>query len=265
MKFPKIMGILNVTPDSFSDGGKFLDLERAIEWGLRLFEDGADIVDVGGESTRPNAEPVPADVEIKRVIPVIEGILKHRSDAFISIDTMKLEVAKLALQAGAQMINDVSGLQNEPLLAKLASEKKVPLVIMHMKGTPRTMQINPHYNNVVEEVFNFLDDKIKFARKLGVEQCYADVGIGFGKTVEHNWELLKNLERFHSLGVGLLLGISRKSFIGKTLDIDNPEDRDLPTLLLHTLLLPKEIDIIRVHNVRQFKNLRQLYEKLFDN
>lgn len=259
------MGILNVTPDSFSDGGKFFDTDNAIEWGLKLLDDGADIIDIGGESTRPNAEPVPEEEEIKRVLPVIRGILKKRPKAFISIDTMKYEVAKLAIESGVKMINNVSGLQTDVRFAQLASDYDVALVIMHMKGTPATMQNNPIYNNVVDEVYNFLDEKIKLAKSFGVREIYADVGIGFGKTIQHNWELLKNLEKFHSLNIPLLLGISRKSFIGKTLGIEKPKDRDLPTLLLHSLLLEKNVDIIRVHNVIQFKYLKVLYDELFEN
>ncbi|MGQ9818399.1 MAG: dihydropteroate synthase [Candidatus Kapaibacteriales bacterium] len=257
------MGILNVTPDSFSDGGKFLNKEQAIEWGLTLLEDGADIIDIGGESTRPYAKPVSPEEEINRVIPVIEGILNHKPDAFISVDTTKSKVAVSAVKAGAKMINDVSGLQNDPNIAEVANKYSASLVIMHMKGTPQTMQVNPHYDNIVGEVYEFLESKIEFAKKNGVKEIYADVGIGFGKTVEHNWELLRNIEKFYSLGIPLLLGISRKSFIGKTLGIENPVDRDLPTLLLHTLLLTKNIEIIRVHNVRQFHVLKILYEKLF--
>lgn len=265
MKFPKIMGIINVTPDSFSDGGMFIDTQAAIAWGIQLLHDGADILDVGGESTRPGSEPVSITEELRRVVPVIEGIKKDRPDAVISIDTMKYEVAKEAVEAGATIINDVSGLQNDIRLAHLAAEKNCTLVIMHMQGTPKTMQINPTYQNVVEEIFEFLQNKIEIAKQLGVRSIVADVGIGFGKTVEHNWELIRNIPRFYDLQVPLLIGISRKSFIGKTLCIENPIERDLPTLLLHTLLLNFNIDIIRVHNVKQFQMLRTLYEKLYEN
>lgn len=265
MNFPKIMGIVNVTPDSFSDGGMFYDSKAAVAWGLKLLEDGADILDIGGESTRPGSDPVSVTEELRRVIPVIEGIKKERPDAVISIDTTKYDVAKAAIEAGATIINDVSGLQNDIRLASLAGEKNCTLVIMHMLGTPKTMQINPKYENVVEEIFSFLKNKIDIAKQFGVKSIVADVGIGFGKTVEHNWELLRNIPRFYELNVPLLLGISRKSFIGKTLNIDNPIERDLPTLLLHSLLLNFKIDIIRVHNVKQFQMLRVLYQKLYEN
>lgn len=265
MKFPKIMGIVNVTPDSFSDGGLFIKPNAAIEWGLRLIEDGADIIDIGGESTRPNAESVTVSEELKRVIPVIEGIKKRNPKSVISIDTTKYEVAKEAVEYGATFINDVSGLRNDIRLAELAAEKSCSLIVMHMQGTPKTMQINPTYENVVEEVFQFLRNQIEIAKSYGVQTVIADVGIGFGKTVEHNWELLRNLNKFSKLGVPLLLGISRKSFIGKTLSIDNPVERDIPTLLLHSLLLRFEIDIIRVHNVKQFTMLRTFYAKLYED
>ncbi|MGB9771920.1 MAG: dihydropteroate synthase [Candidatus Kapaibacteriota bacterium] len=265
MKFPKVMGIINVTPDSFSDGGLFVNPDAAIAWGLKLLEDGADILDIGGESTRPGSEPVEITEELRRVLPVIEGIKKVRPDAVISIDTMKYEVATRAVEAGATIINDVSGLQNDIRLATLAAEKNCTLVIMHMLGTPKTMQINPTYQNVVEDIFNFLQSKIEIARQLGVKTIVADVGIGFGKTVEHNWELIRNIPRFYDLRVPLMIGISRKSFLGKTLQIENPIDRDLPTLLLHSLLLNFNIDFIRVHNVKQFQLLRTLYQKLYEN
>ncbi|MFN3306656.1 MAG: dihydropteroate synthase [Candidatus Kapaibacteriota bacterium] len=265
MKFPKIMGVINVTPDSFSDGGLFFNSNAAVRWGLELLNDGADILDIGGESTRPGAQPVAVSEELKRVLPVIEGIRKEVPDAVISIDTNKYEVAKEAVEAGASIINDVSGLQNDVGLAYLAAENNCTLVIMHMQGTPATMQNNPTYQNVVEEIYCFLESKIQFARQLGVKSIVADFGVGFGKTVEHNWELLRNIPRFYALNVPLLVGISRKSFLGKTLNIENPIERDVPTLILHTLLLNFNIDIIRVHNVKQFRMLKKLYQCLYDS
>ncbi len=265
MKFPKIMGVINVTPDSFSDGGLFINSEVAVQWGLELLRDGADILDIGGESTRPGAQPVTVSEELKRVLPVIEGIKKEAPDAIISIDTTKYEVAKEAVESGARIINDVSGLQRDVRLANLAAENNCTLVIMHMQGTPATMQNNPTYQNVVEDIYNFLETQIQLAKQIGVKSIVADFGIGFGKTVEHNWELLRNIPRFYELNVPLLVGISRKSFLGKTLNIENPIERDVPTLILHTLLLNFNIDIIRVHNVRQFKILKKLYQSLYDN
>lgn len=265
MKFPKLIGIINVTPDSFSDGGLFFNPDAAIRWGLELLKDGADILDIGGESTRPGAQPVSAIEELKRVLPVIEGIKKEAPGAIISVDTTKYEVAKEAIEAGASIINDVSGLQNDIRLAYLAAEKNCTLVIMHMQGTPSIMQINPTYENVVEDIFKFLESKIQMAKQIGVKSIVADFGIGFGKTLEHNWELLRNIPRFYELNVPLLLGISRKSFLGKTLNIENPIERDVPTLILHTLLLNFNIDFIRVHNVRHFQILKKLYQRLYEN
>lgn len=258
--FPKIMGILNVTPDSFSDGGKYSDYESAIRQADSMIESGADIIDIGGESTRPGAEAVDAATEISRVVPVIRYIRARNADIQISIDTTKREVALDAIGAGANMINDISGLSFEPELASLAAKYDIPIVLMHMQGTPRTMQVNPRYHDVVEDVFTALREKIEFARRAGARQIYADVGIGFGKSVEHNLELLKYLKRFKKLGTGLLLGISRKSFIGKMLGIDNPEYRDLATTILHSFLLDAEIDIIRVHNVDFHVQLKKIFE-----
>ncbi len=260
--FPKIVGILNVTPDSFSDGGMFVDPKVGISWGIQLHKDGADIIDVGGESTRPGAEAVSVEEELRRVLPVIEGLKKEIPKVMISIDTMKYEVAEKAVALGATIINDVSGLQNDIRLAELAAKHDCSLIIMHMKGTPNTMQLNPQYDDVVEEIFRFLENNINIAKSLGVKNIVADVGIGFGKTVEHNWELLCNFERFYDLGVPLMLGISRKSFIGKTLNIENPLERDVPTALLHSLLLKYRIDYIRVHNVRLLNTLKVLHSKL---
>lgn len=260
--FPKIMGILNVTPDSFSDGGKYFETSKAIEHALMMIDDGADIIDIGGESTRPGAEEVPIDEEIKRIEPVISGIRRHNKEVTISIDTRKYEVAKIALESGANIINDISGLTNDIRILELGKEFNCSLIIMHIQGTPKTMQNNPYYNNVVEEVFNFLNEKINICRNFGVHNIIADVGIGFGKNYEHNIELLRNIAKFKELNVPLLLGISRKSFIGKMTGIVEPENRDIPTALIHALLLNKSIDIIRVHNVKLLSVLKIIYESL---
>ncbi len=257
-QFPIIMGILNVTPDSFSDGGKYFSEQQAINHALKLLEDGADIIDIGGESTRPGAEPVSTAVEIQRVAPIIKELKKQKPETIISIDTVKYDVASAALDAGATMINDISGLDSDPEIASLAAEMNVSLVLMHIQGVPRNMQKNPVYSNVVEEVFNSLKSKIDFASSKGVKSIYADVGIGFGKTFEHNIELLKNLHKFEDLDVPLLLGISRKSFIGKMLGIDTPEMRDIPSAIIHALLLKNKIGIIRVHNVSLLNQLRKI-------
>ncbi|MCS7169977.1 MAG: dihydropteroate synthase [Candidatus Kapabacteria bacterium] len=258
-QFPQIMGVINVTPDSFSDGGLCAEFQAAIEHALQLVEEGADILDIGGESTRPGAEPVPVEEELRRVVPVVEGIRRHHREIPISIDTTKYEVAAGALAAGATMLNDISALRFDPRIGELAAEHDVPLVLMHMQGTPRTMQDNPRYSDVVAEVKAFLQERIAYARGLGVRHIIADVGIGFGKTVEHNWELLRRHREFLALGVPMLLGISRKSFLGKTLGIEDPRRRDCATALLHALLLDSGISIVRVHNVALMAQLRRLW------
>lgn len=259
VSFPQLMGIVNVTPDSFSDGGVYNEAEAAVAHALQLVQDGADILDIGGESSRPGAAEIPAHEELQRVVPVIEGIRKANADIPISIDTVKYDVARAALQAGATMINDISGLDSEPRLAELAAEYEVPLVLMHMAGTPRTMQQNPTYNDVVQDVFDALAAKLERARSLGAKQLYADVGIGFGKTMEHNLQLLANHKKFTDLGVPLLLGLSRKSFLGKLLGIEKAQERDVATLAMHLLLQDSGADIIRVHNVQYLAQARVLH------
>lgn len=262
VSFPQLMGIVNVTPDSFSDGGAYNEAEAAVAHALQLVQDGADILDIGGESSRPGAAEIPAHEELQRVVPVIEGIRKANADIPISIDTVKYDVARAALQAGATMINDISGLDSEPRLAELAAEYEVPLILMHMAGTPRTMQQNPTYNDVVQDVFDALAAKIERARSLGAQQLYADVGIGFGKTMEHNLQLLANHKKFTELGVPLLLGLSRKSFLGKLLGIEKAQERDVATLAMHLLLQDSGAEIIRVHNVQYLVQARVLHRAL---
>lgn len=265
LKFPKIMGILNVTPDSFSDGGMYFSVRSATEHAIKMIETGADIIDIGGESTRPFSEPVSLETEMHRVIPVIENILKHHPEACLSIDTTKYEVAFAAVESGVKIINDISGLQSDPRLAELAGSHNIPIILMHIKGKPRDMQINPIYENLLDEIYNFLQKQINLAQSLGAKEIFADVGIGFGKTYEHNIELLRNHRHFLSLNVPMVLGISRKSFIGKMLDIPNPLERDLPTVLIHSLLLNSGASIIRVHNIDNFIMLKKIYFELFGN
>ncbi len=256
------MGIVNVTEDSFSDGGKYLAVDSAVAHALELIADGADIIDIGGESTRPGADEINEDTELSRVLPVIEGIMEKRPNTILSIDTTKFKVAKAAVNAGAIIINDISGLTVEPRLAELAAETCASLVIMHRQGNAQTMQQNPHYNNVFEEIFAFLQERIYFARSIGVQNIIADVGIGFGKTYEHNVELLRRHKEFTMLGVPLLLGISRKRFIGEMLGIEIPEERDTATALLHALLLGSGASIIRVHNVKLISQLRRIHSEI---
>jgi dihydropteroate synthase len=254
-----IMGILNVTPDSFSDGGKFNNINFAIEHAIEMIEDGADIIDVGGESSRPGAEEVSIDEEIKRTIPTIEKILKHKPNTVISIDTTKPEVAEAALEVGVQIINDISGLSDDRMLG-IIKKFNATVVIMHMLGNPRSMQENPTYINVVADVYNYLSSKIKFANEGGVTSVIVDPGIGFGKSVNHNYELLRNLAKFQYLETPLLVGVSRKSLIGKTLNLE-VEERDIATIILETDVVTKGTKIIRTHNVKngvQLKKLNQL-------
>jgi dihydropteroate synthase len=245
----KIMGILNITPDSFSDGGRHFSLQAASEQAQRMIEEGVDIIDIGGESTRPFAEPVSTEEELRRVIPVIEAIRKKHSTP-ISIDTTKAEVARQALAAGADIINDVSALRHDPAMLDLLRSTSVPLIIMHMKGTPGNMQINPQYDNVVEEIISFFVGKLEWLRNNGIDPARVtiDPGIGFGKSVEHNLSLLKHLERFKKLGQPLLLGHSRKRFLGELTGREEA-DRDIPTAVVTALALCKQVDIVRVHNV----------------
>lgn len=260
--YPLIMGVLNVTPDSFSDGGNFNDYDDAVNHAKKMIDDGADIIDIGGESTRPGANPVPEKDEIKRVIPVIEAIKKINHEIPVSIDTTKYEVARLAIEAGADIINDISGLTFDVRLAELAAKHNKWLIIMHIKGTPRNMQIDPVYADPVADIFDDLSTKIKFANNLGAKKVIADVGIGFGKTYQHNITLLKNHSQFKNLGIPLLIGISRKSFIGKMLGIENPEKRDIPTALIHALIITQKTDIIRVHDVYTHSLLKNIYKKI---
>lgn len=247
---PLIMGILNVTPDSFSDGGLYYHFSDAIKHALQMLKEGADIIDVGGESTRPGAQAVPLKEEIRRVVPVIKQLRKE-TDAIISIDTYKPEVAYEALEAGADLINDVYGLR-QPGMLELVAEVKKPVVIMHMKGTPRTMQENPVYEDVVQEIYDFLlvqRDKA-FEAGLTAEQVIVDVGIGFGKTLEHNLELIRHLDYFKTLGCPILLGPSRKSFIGLILNLP-PEERLEGTLAVVAVGVMKGANIVRVHDVKE--------------
>lgn len=245
---PRIMGVVNVTPDSFSDGGKFSDADAAIQHGLRLLEEGADLIDVGGESTRPGAAVVSVDEELGRVVEVVGGLAAE--GALVSIDTSKAPVAAGAIEAGAVVINDVTAL-GDPDMAGMASRHRVGLVLMHMQGSPRTMQTEPRYDDVVGEVSGFLVERAAMAQAAGVERsCIAiDPGIGFGKTVDHNLLLLRDLGVLADLGYPLLVGTSRKSFLGKVTGGSAPGDRDLASAVSVALAVERGADIVRVHNV----------------
>ncbi|CAO0822316.1 dihydropteroate synthase [Desulfarculales bacterium] len=249
-----IMGVVNVTPDSFSDGGRFLDHEAAVAQGLRLAQEGAAILDVGGESTRPGSEPTPLSEELDRVLPVVRE-LKKRSGAAVSIDTYKAEVASAAIAAGADMVNDITALRGDPEMAGLCAKSGVGLVLMHMLGSPRTMQADPRYDDVVAEVVSFLADQAQAALAAGVDRAaiMVDPGIGFGKTMDHNLELIRNLPALARLGYPVLLGASRKAFIGKITDRHRPADRLWGTLSAHVLGSTLGADMVRVHDVAPMK------------
>lgn len=247
---PKLMGVVNVTPDSFSDGGLFLDAEAAIAHGRELVEQGAEILDVGGESTRPGAEEVGADEELARVVPVVQGWGK--SGAAISIDTSKLAVAEAALGAGATIVNDVTALRNDPEIGALCAERNAGLILMHMQGDPRSMQANPTYDDVVDDVKAFLAERLAFAVDSGVaeEKIWLDPGIGFGKTLEHNLELLRRLGELRDLGRPLVVGTSRKSFLGK-IDGSAVDDRIGGTIASTVFAAAEGADVLRVHDVAE--------------
>jgi len=257
-----LMGVLNVTPDSFSDGGKFLDANKAIEHGLKMAADGAAIIDIGPESTRPGAEVVPAGEQIRRAIPVIEELAK-KTKVCISIDTTNYEVAKVALDAGAGMINDIAALADEQM-ARLAGQRQVPVVLMHIQGTPRTMQVEPKYDDVVAEVLAFLLDRAKRAEQLGIprERIFIDPGIGFGKTTEHNLQLLANIDKFVKTGYRVLVGPSRKNFIGKLTDKENPADRAFGTAAAVALCAAAGVSIVRVHDVAEMLDVVKIVNKV---
>ncbi len=247
-----VMGIVNVTPDSFYDGGKRFDNAKAVADALEMVDFGAEILDIGGESTRPGAQPVALEEELRRVLPVIRELRKN-SNVPISIDTYKEAVARAALDAGADIVNDISALRFDPEMAALVASEKVPLILMHMQGVPRTMQVEPHYQDVVREVQDFLAQRIRTAKEAGVptERIIVDPGIGFGKTAAHNLALLKDLGSLNSLGQPLLVGISRKAFIGKILNAAGPEERLEGSLAAAVAAALSGANIVRAHDVSE--------------
>lgn len=259
---PHIMGVVNVTPDSFSDGGKFLNVDRAIEHGLKLAREGAVILDVGGESTRPGAQAVDIDEEIERIVPVIEGL--KGAAPWISVDTRNAKTMEAALKAGASALNDISGLSYDSQSLAVASGAQVPVFLMHMQGDPGSMQKNPIYNNVVVDVYQYLQERIRICEthRIDADMVICDPGIGFGKTLEHNLLLLRNISRFHGLGVPVLLGTSRKSFIGK-ISGDEPPDERIPGSLASALWgLSQGVQVYRVHDVKETVQAFKVYEAI---
>ncbi len=258
-----VMGILNITPDSFSDGGRHFDATAAVEQGVRMVDDGADIIDIGGESTRPGSEPVPLEEELRRTIPVIKA-LANKIAVPISIDTYKAEVARQALAAGASIVNDISGLRFDPDMPKVVAENQVPVIIMHIKGRPREMQKNPVYEALIPEIIDYFRISIRLARKFGIpdELMILDPGIGFGKTFDHNLEILNNLEQLTVLQKPLLLGPSRKAFLGKILGDVPASDRLEGTAAAIAVSIMKGANIIRVHDVKEMARVAKVIDAI---
>jgi dihydropteroate synthase len=249
---PIIVGILNITPDSFSDGGDFLDPETAARQAVAMLDEGAGILDLGGESTRPGSDPVSQEEEVRRVIPVIERILAVRPEAVISVDTYRADTATAALEAGARLINDVTALRGDPSMASVIEEAACPVILMHMQGEPKTMQNEPHYDDVVREVKDFLAQRAEHAISAGVrpENIILDPGIGFGKNLEHNLALLRNLDAVADLGFPVLVGASRKRFIGEISGIQEARERVFGTVATTVLACERGASYFRVHDVR---------------
>ncbi|MEW6674466.1 MAG: dihydropteroate synthase [Nitrospirota bacterium] len=258
-----IMGILNVTPDSFSEDGLYLDKSQAVKRALQMVEDGADIIDIGGESTRPGSEPVTIEEELRRTIPVIERLAKEIKNP-ISIDTYKSEVAKSALDAGAAMVNDISGLRFDPHMPEVVSEYKVPVIIMHIKGKPKDMQVNPVYEALIPEIMDYLRIGIRLAMKSGIseDKIIIDPGIGFGKTFDHNLEIINNLREFTFLRKPILIGPSRKAFIGKILGDVPVTDRLEGTAAAVTISIMNGANIIRVHDVKEMVRVAKVADAI---
>ncbi len=257
-KKPLIMGVVNVTPDSFSDGGKFLSMDKALEQAGKLVDEGVDILDIGGESTRPGSASVDADEELKRICPILEELVK--AGVPVSVDTSKPEVMRHAIAAGAAMINDVNALRAPGALAAVAASESVAVCMMHMQGKPANMQENPQYVNIIHEVMAFLDDRIQAAVAHGIarERIIIDPGFGFGKTLQHNFSLLKGLKQFGQLGVPVLTGISRKSMLGMI--TGNPVDRRVhESVAAAVLAVMNGADIVRVHDIKATRDALAIY------
>ncbi len=259
-----IMGVLNVTPDSFSDGGQFNSVDTALNQVAKMLPY-IDILDIGGESTRPQAQPVSADQECDRILPIIKAVREAYPNLPISVDTVKASVAKAAIAAGADMLNDVSAGRFDSDMLPLVGRLQVPIFLMHMQGEPRTMQVHPKYHDVVNDVKHFLNDAIFVAKACGIPKhlIAIDPGIGFGKTLEHNLKLLKNLRAFQEIGLPLLLGVSRKSFIGKLCDRPDPSDRLFGTIAACSACIAGGADILRVHDPQEIADACRVSDAIF--
>lgn len=259
---PHLMGVVNVTPDSFSDGGQFLDSAPAIAHGLSLIEEGADIVDVGGESTRPGADPVSVEEELRRVVPVVRGLVD--AGAVVSIDTRRAEVMRAAVEAGAKIVNDVTALTGDPDSAGICAAYEIPVVLMHMQGEPQTMQANPSYEEVVSDIYEYFQTRIAELEVIGIplERIAIDPGIGFGKTVDHNLSLIAHIDAFHTLGAPLVLGVSRKSFIAK-IDRDVPPAQRVAGSVAAAIAgWDRGAQIIRVHDVAETRQALAVWQAI---
>ncbi len=261
-----VMGVLNVTPDSFSDGGKFFDAKTAVRRALEMAREGADIIDIGGESTRPGARDISEAEELRRVVPVIKNIVS-RAGMPVSVDTRKARVAEAAIEAGACIVNDISGLSGSSAVADAAAKGGAALVLMHMKGLPANMQDKPVYKDLIGEILRFLRGAVNKAKKAGVpgESIIIDPGIGFGKTVEHNLRILNELGSFRALGLPICVGTSRKSFIGKVLGVADPGDRLAGTLASSVMAIAKGADIIRVHDVLEAVRAARIADSIIED
>jgi dihydropteroate synthase len=263
---PVVVGILNVTPDSFSDGGDFLDPEAAAEHAAAMLDEGAAILDLGGESTRPGSDPVSQEEEIRRIVPVLERILAVRPGAVISVDTHRAGTATAVLEAGARLINDVTALRGDPCMVSVAKEATCPVILMHMQGEPKTMQREPHYEDVVREVRDFLARRAEYAVAAGIEpeNVIVDPGIGFGKNLEHNLTLLRNLDAIVDLGFPVLIGASRKTFIGRITGVQEARERAFGTVATTVLAYERGATFFRVHDVRANRQALAVAEAVLD-
>lgn len=262
-EYTHVMGILNVTPDSFSDGGHYLDADRAVAHAKAMVAEGATLIDIGGESSRPGAVPVPAEEELSRVVPVIRA-LAGAVDVPLSVDTYKACVARHALEAGAHLVNDITALHGDAEMAAVVAEMEAGVILMHIQGTPRTMQLAPHYDDVVDEIRQWLQERVQLAEASGIapERIIADPGIGFGKTTAHNLEILKRLDAFRKLGKPMLIGTSRKAFIGNVLDLPL-EERGEGTVATVCWAIAHGADIVRVHDVKTVSRVARMTDALY--
>jgi dihydropteroate synthase len=258
----KIMGILNVTEDSFYETSRITTITQALKTAERFLKEGADILDIGGESTRPGAEEIEAEEEIRKTIPVIRAIKREFDNCIISIDTYKAATAEAAIDSGADIVNDISGMRFDPAMVDVVSKYNVPVIIMHIQGTPRDMQKNPRYDNVIDDLKNYFSERIEFAESKGIERSriIIDPGFGFGKTVEHNLEIIRRLPEFFLFNVPVLLGVSRKSTIGKVLNVSSPEERLEGTLALTAKAVLDGVHIVRVHDVLENHRVIEMLE-----